>query len=270
MTAAIGDYAIIGDGKTSALVAPTGSIDFLCWPRFDSDACMAALLGDERHGFWRIAPAGFIEETTRRYRGDTLILETIFRTDTGRVRLTEFMPWQDGDFAIVRIAEGLAGQTPMTLALRLRFGFGQVSPWMQPHKRGVIAEVGPDRVVFDSPVGVTISDGGVSADFTVESGDRLAFILTCSASTDRLRRRPPVERLLKATEAAWTGWIEPFDAPCRWPAAVKRSLLTLRALVDRESGGVRRSADPGTAGDSRRFDELGLSLLLAAGIRPSP
>jgi GH15 family glucan-1,4-alpha-glucosidase len=109
MMSAIGDYALIGDGRACALLAPTGSIDFLCWPRFDSDACMAALLGDGRHGFWRIAPAGFVEETARCYRGDTMILETVVRTDAGRVRLTEFMPWHDGDSAIVRIVEGLDG-----------------------------------------------------------------------------------------------------------------------------------------------------------------
>jgi len=238
MTSAISDYAVIGDGRTCALVAPTGSIDFLCWPRFDSDACLVALLGDERHGFWQIAPVGYVEEATRRYRGDTMILETVYKTDTGSVRLTDFMPWHEGDSAVVRIVDCLDGCVPIGLVLRLRFGFGQVSPWMQPHKRGVIAEVGPDRVVLDCPVDVTIIDGGVHAAFTVEAGDRLAFVLSCSASTDPLRRRRPVDRLLKTTEAAWLGWIEAFDAPCRWTAAVKRSLLTLRALVDRESGGI--------------------------------
>jgi GH15 family glucan-1,4-alpha-glucosidase len=175
MTSAISDYAVIGDGRTCALVASTGSIDFLCWPRFDSDACLVALLGDERHGFWQIAPVGYVEEATRRYRGDTMILETVYKTDTGSVRLTDFMPWHEGDSAVVRIVDCLDGCVPMGLVLRLRFGFGQVSPWMQPHKRGVIAEVGPDRVVLDCPVDVTIIDGGVHAAFTVEAGDRLAF-----------------------------------------------------------------------------------------------
>jgi len=257
MTSAIGDYAVIGDGRTCALVAPTGSIDFLCWPRFDSDACLAALLGDERHGFWQVAPAGYVEETTRRYRGDTMILETVFQTDTGRVCLTDFMPWHEGDSAVVRIVEGLDGRVPMGLVLRLRFGFGQVSPWMQPHKRGVIAEVGPDRVVLDCPVDVTISDGNATAGFTVIAGDRLAFVLSYSASTDRLRRRQPVDRLLKTTEAAWTAWIDRFNAPCRWMGPVKRSLLTLRALVDRRTGGIVAAASlglPEIPGGSMNWD----------------
>jgi GH15 family glucan-1,4-alpha-glucosidase len=238
MTSAIGDYAAIGDGKTCALVGRTGSIDFLCWPHFDSDACMAALLGDERHGFWRISPAGFIEATSRSYRGDTMILETVYQTDTGKVRLTDFMPWDGGGSAVVRIVEGLAGRVPMQLALRLRFDFGQVSPWMQPHRGGIIAEVGPDRVALDGPVEFGIGDGEVIAAFTVEADERVAFVLAHSPSTERLRRRPSAERLLKVTEAAWLEWIGTFKAPRRWAAPAKRSLLTLRTLVDRATGGI--------------------------------
>jgi len=238
MTSSIGEYAIIGDGRTCALVAPTGSIDFLCWPRFDSDACMAALLGDERHGFWRIRPAGYVKDTTRHYRGDTMILETIHQTEGGRVRVTDFMPWHEGDSAVIRIVEGLEGRTSMALELRLGFGFGKVSPWIQLHKRGVIAEAGADRVLLDCPVSVTIHDGTARAAFAVNANDRFAFVLSYSASTDPLRRRLPVDRLLKFTEAEWAGWIGKFDAPCRWTAPVKRSLLTLRALADRKTGGI--------------------------------
>ena len=129
MTSTIQDYAIIGDGRSCALVAKTGSIDFLCWPRFDSDACLAALLGDERHGYWLISPAGYVSETTRRYRDDTAILETDHVTDTGRVRVTDLMPWRDGPSSIIRIVEGLEGEVQMAMSLRLRFGYGQIAPW---------------------------------------------------------------------------------------------------------------------------------------------
>jgi len=128
MTLGLGEYAIIGDGRTCALVAPTGSTDFFCWPKFDSDACFAVLLGDERHGYWRTAPAGYVAATNPQYRGDTMILETEHETDTGRVRVTDFMPWHDGVSALVRIVEGLEGSVPVALSLRLRFGYGQVSP----------------------------------------------------------------------------------------------------------------------------------------------
>ena len=134
MTSTIRDYAIIGDGRSCALVAKTGSIDFLCWPRFDSGACLAALLGDERHGRWRVSPAGFVLETTRRYRDDTAILETEHLTDTGRVRVTDLMPWHDGGSAIIRIVEGLEGEVQMAMSLKLRFGYGQIAPWRQRHE----------------------------------------------------------------------------------------------------------------------------------------
>lgn len=245
MTSALGEYAIIGDGRTCALVAPTGSIDFFCWPKFDSDACFAALLGDERHGFWRIAPAGYVASTSRRYRGDTMILETEHETDTGRVRVTDFMPWHDGVSALVRIVEGLKGSVPVALSLRLCFGYGQVSPWIQAHKRGLVAEMGPDRVILDSPLDLSIGDGSATVAFTVEKGDRVAFILSYSLSTDRLPRQLSVDPLLEKTEKAWIGWIGRFDVPCRWPDAVKRSLLTLRTLTDRTSGGIVAAATLG-------------------------
>ena len=139
MTSTIHDYAIIGDGRSCALVAKTGSIDFLCWPRFDSDACLSALLGDERHGYWRISPAGYVSETTRSYREDTTILETEHVTETGRVRVTDLMPWHDGASSIIRIVEGLDGEVQMAMSLRLRFGYGQIVPWMQRHERGLFS-----------------------------------------------------------------------------------------------------------------------------------
>ena len=157
---AIEDYAVIGDGRSCALVAKTGSIDLLCWPRFDSDACLAALLGDERHGYWRVSPAGYASQTIRCYRDDTAILETEHVTDTGRVRVTDLMPWNDRGSSIIRIVEGLEGEVPMAMVLRLRFGYGQVTPWAQRCQRGLIFEVGPDRVVLDSSVELSLARRG--------------------------------------------------------------------------------------------------------------
>jgi len=136
MTSTIQDYAIIGDGRSCALVAKTGSIDFLCWPRFDSDACLAALLGDDRHGYWLISPAGYVSETTRCYRDDTTILETEHVTDTGRVRVTDLMPWHDGPSAIIRIVEGLEGDV-VEVTFRLRPDCAlEATPRARSHFRG--------------------------------------------------------------------------------------------------------------------------------------
>ena len=195
MTSMIQDYAIIGDGRSCALVARTGSIDFLCWPRFDSDACLAALLGDERHGYWRIAPAGYVAQTTRSYRDNTTILETEHVTDTGRVRVTDLMPWHDGPSSIIRIVEGLEGEAPMAMSLRLRFGYGRITPWTQRHERGLVFEAGPDRVVLDCPVDLTMDAEDASARFLARQGreDRLRpypFAFDGSAARAFEGRRP--------------------------------------------------------------------------------
>ena len=242
MTATIQDHAIIGDGRSCALVARTGSIDFLCWPRFDSDACFAALLGDERHGFWRVAPVGYVAETSRRYRGDTAILETEHRTDTGRVRVTDLMPWHDGPPSIVRIIEGLEGEVPMETSLRLRFGYGQIAPWRQREDGRVIFEVGPDRVVLDFPPELAEPEDGR---FVVARGGKVALALGYSRSTAPLPAPPKVDALVRATEKAWGRWIGQFEAAGRWDVAVRRSLITLRTLMDRDSGGVVAAATLG-------------------------
>ena len=239
MTSAIRDYALIGDGRSCALVARSGSIDFLCWPKFDSDACLAALLGDERHGYWLIAPAGFVAETRRSYRDGTAILETEHVTDTGRVRVTDLMPWGDGPSSIIRIVEGLEGEMQMAMSLRLRFGYGQVAPWTQPHERGLIFEAGPDRVILDCPVELTPDH---SARFVVAKGAKTGFVLSYSPSTAALPAPLKIDAVLKATHGEWKDWIGRFNAKGRWDAAIRRSLITLRMLIDRESGGIVAAA----------------------------
>ena len=257
MTSAIEDYALIGDGRSCALVGKTGSIDFLCWPRFDSDACLAALLGDERHGHWRVAPAGYVSETIRRYRDDTAILETEHVTDTGRVRVTDLMPWRDGPSSIIRIAEGLKGEVQMAVSLKLRFGYGRIAPWAQRHKRGLIFEIGPDRVALECPVDLTMEGDEARARFTLGEGTRIALVLSYSPSTGRLPRPLKVDALVEETENAWKGWTGRFKAKCRWGGPVRRSLVTLRMLTDRESGGIIAAATlglPEIPGGSANWD----------------
>lgn len=257
MTSTIQDYAIIGDGRSCALVAKTGSIDFLCWPRFDSDACLAALLGDERHGYWLISPAGYVSETTRCYRDETAILETEHVTDTGRVRVTDLMPWRDGPSSIIRIVEGLEGEVRMAMSLRLRFGYGQVAPWIQRHERGVIFEVGPDRIVLDCPVDLTMDADGASARFVVAKGAKIAVVLVYSPSIVPLPPPLKVDALVRATEKEWNDWAGRFKARCPWDGAVRRSLITLRMLIDRDSGGIVAAATlglPEIPGGSANWD----------------
>lgn len=154
MPASIAQYAAVGDGRTCALISRAGSVEFLCWPRFDSDACFAALLGDARHGCWRLAPAGSGVATRRRYRGETAILETMHEAADGRVRVIDFMPWDQGPTSLVRIVEGVDGRVPMEMLLRLRFGYGRIEPWTHENEGGLCAEIGPDRVLLHAGVAV--------------------------------------------------------------------------------------------------------------------
>ncbi len=245
MPSDIADYAIIADGRTCALISRAGSVDFLCWPSFDSDACLAALLGDEQHGAWGIAPDTVLTGVTRRYRGETTILETDYVCERGTVRISDLMPWHDGASTIIRIVEGLDGQVPMSLSLRLRFGYGQIEPWMRNHERGLCAEIGPDRIMLDSPITLSLRAGLASAKFTVEKGEKVVFMLSYSRSDVPIPAPVDAHALLKATDREWAGWAKRFDRPCRWPEPVIRSLLTLRALVDRQTGGIVAAASMG-------------------------
>ncbi len=148
MASPIQDYGFVADGGTGALISRDGSVDFLCWPRFDSDACFCALLGDERNGFWRIAPEAQLKGTQRHYRGDTLVLETTFDTISGAIRLLDFMPMRGHHPSLVRIVEGARGRVPMRLELRLRFNYGLMPPWSRRSEDCFVADVGPDLVAF--------------------------------------------------------------------------------------------------------------------------
>ena len=247
MSSPIEDYALIGDGQTAALVNRNGSIDWLCWPRFDSDACFSALLGVENNGRWSIATSPAIVSTNRRYKEDTLVLETDMETPDGTVRLTDFMPIRKGDLsAIVRIVEGLSGSVGMTMDLRLRFDYGSLPPWCEATNDGVTARIGSEQVVLTAPVPVRLQGDRIIADFAVPAGGRLAFVLSYSAIRDGAvgagvssPERLDPETALEDTRRYWLNWIGRFDTTrTRWPTVVKRSLITLRAMVHQETGGL--------------------------------
>ncbi len=259
MPSLIEDYALVGDGETCALIARDGSVDFLCWPRFDSDACFSALLGDERNGYWRIAPEQPPAHGRRRYRGDTLVLETEFEAESGVVRLIDFMPRRGQHSSLVRIVEGVRGQVPMRLDLCLRFDYGFMPPWVRSERDCLVADVGPDLVAFRAPVQVETrgTDATATAGFTVSAGQRLAFTLTYGDSSEPVPPRLDAEALLADTVKFWEDWIGRFDKPCHWPAAVKRSLITLRSLIHFKTGGLVAAATlglPEVPGGSKNWD----------------
>jgi GH15 family glucan-1,4-alpha-glucosidase len=251
MSSPIGDYGLIGDGQTAALVDRDGSVEWLCWPRFDSDACFAALLGDERHGFWSFAPKAQVTGRSRRYEEDTLVLQTDAEVGGGAYRITDFMPIRDGDLSsLVRIVEGLSGTVALDMVLNLRFAYGTIPPWCEATHGGITARIGPDEVTLDAPVAVTLDDDVAKAGFTLRPGQRLAFVLSYSSLMDTASasggKRPPEgegrfdpERALAETRDHWRRWIGRFDASkTRWPEVVKRSLITLKALVHHLTGGL--------------------------------
>jgi GH15 family glucan-1,4-alpha-glucosidase len=279
MASQIQDYGLVGNGETAALISRDGSVDFLCWPRFDSDACFCALLGDRQNGFWRIAPEAQVKEIQRRYRGDTLVLETTFDTVSGTVRLLDFMPMRGHHSSLVRIVEGVRGLVPMRLELRLRFDYGLMPPWSQRNEDCFVADVGPDLVAFHAATPIDTEGPDASARFTVAVGQRFAFTLSYGSSSEPPPKQPDPEIALKATIQFWQDWIGRFDKPCRWPKAVKRSLITLKALVHQRTGGLIAAATlglPEVPGGSMNWDyrycwlrdaTFTLSVLLNAGYK---
>jgi GH15 family glucan-1,4-alpha-glucosidase len=238
MSTLIEDYALIGDCKSAALVARDGSIDWLCWPRFDSEACFAALLGSRDHGRWLIAPR---EEArvTRRYRPDTLVLETCFETPDGAATLVDFMPFYADHSEIVRLVVGTRGKLAMHTELILRFGYGAVVPWVTRLENGALRAIaGPDMVVLRTPVHVIGKDMTTVGEFTISRGETIPFVLTYSRSHRPLPEALDSAAALAATETFWREW----SAKCRpageWSEAVRRSIITLKALTYGPTGGI--------------------------------
>ncbi|MGW1067009.1 glycoside hydrolase family 15 protein [Streptomyces aureus] len=275
----IEDYALIGDEQTAALVGRDGSVDWLCLPRFDSAACFAALLGDEDNGHWRIAPEGADVCTRRAYRPDTLVLDTEWDTPEGSVRVTDLMPQREHAPDLVRVIEGLSGRVRMRSLLRLRFDYGSVVPWMRRADGHRVAVAGPDSVWLRSepPVRTWGQDFRTHSEFTVEAGEKVAFVLTWHPSH---RPRPPLCDPFEALETSVQDW-RAWAARCRYDGphrdAVVRSLITLKALTYAPTGGIVAAPTtslPEEIGGVRNWDyrycwlrdsTLTLSALLSAG-----
>jgi GH15 family glucan-1,4-alpha-glucosidase len=238
MAAPIEDYALIGDTHTAALVSRAGSIDWLCLPRFDSPACFAALLGDRGNGRWLLAPAGPVREVRRGYQGDTLVLETEYRTGEGVVRVVDCMPPRQADPDVARIVEGVSGRVPMRMELIIRFDYGSIVPWVRREDGALHAIAGPDSVWLRTPVRVRGENLSTLADFTVAEGERVPFILTWHASHRPAPRRIDPVKALGDTEAWWGEWASGIDYRGGWQDAVIRSLLTLKALTYAPTGGI--------------------------------
>ena len=238
MAGRIEDYALIGDCETAALVGREGSIDWLCWPDFASDACFAALLGTQDNGYWKIAPSSGRVRIERRYRPHTLILETTFEAPEGAVRLIDFMPARGSHSDVLRIVEGLRGRVSMRMELALRFDFGRTIPWVTHLRDGIRAVAGPNLAVFHASVPVRGENLTTIADFTVSRGERVRFSLTYGRSFEPDPRKIDPERALEVTEKFWLRWSGRLKHRGRYRDAIERSLITLKALTFRPSGGI--------------------------------
>ncbi|HEY6451580.1 MAG TPA: glycoside hydrolase family 15 protein [Steroidobacteraceae bacterium] len=233
------DYALLGDCETAALVSRGGSIDWLCWPRFDGGACFAALLGGPEHGRWLLAPANSAARSRRRYRADTLILETDFETPEGAVSVIDFMPMSDGGSSIVRLVVGRRGQMAMRTELVLRFDFGFRMPWVTRMKDGTTCAVaGPHRVAMRTPVALRGEDFRTVGDFTVAAGQTVPFVLAYSPSHLPLPGAIDAAAALSATERYWRQWVAEGSDAGEYSEIVRRSLITLKALTYYPTGGI--------------------------------
>lgn len=237
---AIEDYGLIGDCKTAALVGRNGSIDWLCWPRFDSSACFSALLGHAEQGRWSIRPADGEVQSSHSYCGDTMVLETVFTTDDGSFAVIDFMPVGRNDSSLIRIVEGRTGRLPVRMNLILRFDYGSSVPWVTrlPDENGIVAIAGPNLVVLRTSVALHGENLSTAADFEITAGKRVSFVLTYGPS----HREPPpaidANVALDETMTFWSGWASKCSYDGHRREAVVRSLLTLKALTYTETGGI--------------------------------
>jgi GH15 family glucan-1,4-alpha-glucosidase len=256
---AIEDYGLIGDCETAALVGRDGSIDWLCWPAFDSDACFAAILGTNKNGRWLIAPEAEIRSTTRRYRGKTLILQTRFETADGIVELIDFMPPRGKASDVVRLVRGVEGKVKMRMQLVIRFGFGVDIPWVKraEDRSALLAIAGQDMTVLRTPVETRGEDMTTVADFEVGAGETIPFVLTYGPSHLDLPEPIDPEAALRETEAFWKEWCGRCTYEGEHRALVLRSLVTLKALTFQPTGGIVAAPTtslPEKLGGARNWD----------------
>lgn len=239
MSLRIEDYALIGDCESAALVGLDGSIDWLCMPRFDSAACFAALLGTPDNGRWQIVPEGEIRRVTRRYRPDSLVLETLFETDEGTVALVDCMAASTPAPDLVRLVVGRSGRVRMRMELVIRFEYGQIVPWVtRLDGEGITAIAGPNMLVLRTPAPLRGEHMRTRADFVVAAGETVPFVLTHSASHLPLPDRIDGARAVDETERGWRKWAECSVPAGEWSGLLRRSLITLKALTYRPTGGI--------------------------------
>jgi GH15 family glucan-1,4-alpha-glucosidase len=234
----IEDYAFLSDTQSGALVSRDGCIDWLCLPRFDSGACFASLLGEKKNGHWRFFPTSKIDKVSRRYRGDTLILETTVETASGAVRLIDFMPPRGKNPDVIRIVEGLRGEVTMKMELIIRYEYGSVIPWVRKAHDGLEAIAGPDALILRTPIETQGKDLTTVAEFTVREGERIPFVLTWFASHEEPPRAVNAEHALRDTEKFWNDWASRFEMNGPWRDAVLRSLIVLKGLTYAPTGGL--------------------------------
>jgi len=239
LTGRIEDYALIGDLQTAALVERGGSIDWLCFPRFDSGACFASMLGEPKNGRWLIAPqAG--GTTSRRYLHGTFVLETTWETDDGAVRVLDFMPPRGRAPDVVRIVEGVRGRVRMQSELVIRFDYGKIVPWVRRQGDARLAIAGPDGLCFRTPAHTFGENMRTVSEFVVDEGERVPFVLTWFSSHDDPPAAIDPEVALSETETFWREWndICTSTVPEEWHAVLQRSLMVLKALTYAPTGGI--------------------------------
>jgi len=238
MALPIEQYALIGDCHTAALIGSNGSVDWLCFPRFDSGACFAALLGGPEHGHWLLAPSAEVQAVSRHYRDGSMILETEFQTAQGRVRIIDWMPLSDRRWDMARIVEGLSGTVDMCLELVVRFDYGSIVPWVRRIDGALVMTAGPDTLELRTGVETKGENMKTVGEFSIAAGQRKSFVLHYRPSHFPMLSPIDPEQSLTETETYWRGWSERCIYQGRWHEPVLRSLLTLKALTYRPTGGI--------------------------------
>lgn len=253
----IEDYAFLSDTQTAALVSRDGCVDWLCFPRFDSGACFASLLGSRENGHWRFWPKEKIRTLSRKYRGDTLILETDIETDGGAVRLIDFMPPRGENPDLIRIVEGVRGEVTMQMELIIRFDYGRTIPWVRTRHGGLEAIAGPNGLILRTPVKTRGKDLTTVAEFVVKQGERFPFVLTWFASHSEPPKKVNPDHALRDTEKYWRKWAKRYHKKTPWDDAIVRSLIVLKGLTYAPTGGIVAAATtslPEKIGGVRNWD----------------
>jgi GH15 family glucan-1,4-alpha-glucosidase len=255
--ALIEDYCLIGDFETAALVSREGSIDWLCWPNFSSGACFAALLGTRDHGYWKISPTGKVKATRRQYQAGTLVVETTFETDEGEVCLIDFMPPRDEHSHVVRMVRGVRGAVAMQMEIAVRFDYGRTIPWVTTGDHQLRAVAGPDMVVLRTKAPLQAEGMSTRSDFTVKEGETMTFTLTNQSSLSEVAAELPVDQALAEAQGFWSEWTKRSKYKGPYAEAVERSLITLKAMTYRPTGGIVAAVTtslPEKIGGSRNWD----------------